>query len=178
MELVCKHSFALTQEFLQSRGASAELMDQVVSIISCVGFKDELANGAGRQLSIEAQVVQDADRWGLVHWSLARTSWACHWIDKNNSRIRIISYKKSRITECDTSLVIAGDSLSHGCISACTCHSVPLSDHGAVISCNLLNGQKILLVLCSCVPHVSFQLNACLQLHSHARSKWLATCSA
>lgn len=49
------------RSFLLSQQQSEQLIDQVISIVDSVGFKDELG-GVSRPLSKEAAVVQDADR--------------------------------------------------------------------------------------------------------------------
>jgi hypothetical protein len=48
--------------FLSSAQQPEQLIQQVIDIVDCVGFKDELG-ARQRTLSIEAAVVQDADRW-------------------------------------------------------------------------------------------------------------------
>lgn len=47
--------------FLMSQQQPEQLIEQVISIVDSVGFKDELG-GQARALSPEAAVVQDADR--------------------------------------------------------------------------------------------------------------------
>ena len=53
------------QAFLESQACDPALVERVLEVLEGIGFKDELAAGPGaRPLSIETQVVQDADRWG------------------------------------------------------------------------------------------------------------------
>jgi len=51
-----------TQAFLEEQGASASLIERVLSIIASVGFKDSLGGQQQAALPIEAAIVQDADR--------------------------------------------------------------------------------------------------------------------
>lgn len=51
------------QDFLSSQNQSDDIIQRVCDIVSCIGFKEELAPGSsGRSISKEAAVVQDADR--------------------------------------------------------------------------------------------------------------------
>jgi hypothetical protein len=58
------------RSFLTQQQQPEAFIEQVVSIVDCVGFKDELG-APPRSLSIEAAVVQDADRyclgWATLH---------------------------------------------------------------------------------------------------------------
>eukprot|EP00775_Hariotina_reticulata_P004983 gene4985-5225_t len=53
--------------FLSSQGQQHALIQSVVDVVSCIGFKEELASGSGgRHVSKEAAVVQDADRLDAI----------------------------------------------------------------------------------------------------------------
>lgn len=61
--------------FLAVQQQSEALTQQVVGIVESVGFKDELGAAAGRApLSIEAAVVQDADRCVRLAQTAVRTA--------------------------------------------------------------------------------------------------------
>jgi hypothetical protein len=51
------------QSFLAAQQQPEQLIQQVISIVESVGFKDELGAAPRPPLSKEAAVVQDADRY-------------------------------------------------------------------------------------------------------------------
>lgn len=60
--------FPSLQAFLEGQGCSSELIHEVLTTISSIGFKEQLPSSQGQQrpqMSVEAQVLQDADRWAL-----------------------------------------------------------------------------------------------------------------
>lgn len=65
--LVCAYADCIpSQDLLRSQNVHQSVIDQVLAIIRTVGFKEELASGPRPELSIEAAVVQDADRYGAA----------------------------------------------------------------------------------------------------------------
>jgi hypothetical protein len=63
------------QAFLTSQGQQDGLIQAVMDVVSCIGFKEELASGtSGRHISKETAVVQDADRQASAIQSVA-TAW-------------------------------------------------------------------------------------------------------
>jgi uncharacterized protein len=54
------------ETFLKSQGVSRRVVQVVTGIISRVGFKEELVQGSNVPMSLEAKIVQDADRLDAI----------------------------------------------------------------------------------------------------------------